>query len=389
MIAGELAVAARARFGRLDVEDPDAAFSREFARYVGSAHAIPVSSGRRGLECILAGLGLVAGDEVIIPAYTLKDLAVRVSALGLKPVFADIDPDTFTMSPDAVERTITGRTKAVLATHMFGAPCHIDRIAAVARARGIAVIEDCAHALGADFNGRKLGSFGDAGFFSFETIKPLNLYGGGMIVTDDHRLADAIRKRITSGGGARCVPVKKIVSAYMERCFLPTPLSAAVLGPLSIRRFHRMMYGMYRLSQQCARSSSPGFTPFRSYLGLLKLKALDARIAARRETAGLLCSLLREPVRPQKITEGGRSNYYFFVVRVPGRVWQARRHLLAHGIDAGICQEIADDCAAEFRDAICPVTTGLYGCSLQLPLHEGMTEAQVRHIARTLNGYYS
>ena len=389
MIDGELAITARAFAGRVDMASAEDAFTRAFAGYIGSACAIPVNSGRRGLEYILAGLSLAPGDEVIVPAYTLKDLAVRIAALGLKPVFADIDPATFTMSPESVEAKMSGRTRVILATHMFGAPCRIDRIMAAALRRGIAVVEDCAHALGAGFRGRKLGSFGRAGFFSFETIKPLNLYGGGMIVTDDLRLAGSIRARIPDARPAHGVPLKKIAASFMERIFLPTPFALAVLAPLSVRLLHRILFDIYRLSQQCSRSSSRGFTSFQSYLGLLKLKSLDTRIAGRQRNAAVLQSLLRDPVKPQFVVDGGASNYYFFVVRVPDRVWEARRYLLLHGIDAGICAEIADDCATEFGDAGCPEAAGTFGRALQLPLHENMKKEHLLHIAGILNRFYS
>jgi len=139
-------------------------FKSMFASYIGVREAIPVGSGRQGLEYILLGLELSCGDEVILPAYTLLDLAVRIRAMGLRPVFADIEPLTFTMDPDALKRKISPRTRVILATHMFGAPSQIARIMDIASQRGIFVVEDCAHAVGASLNGRMLGSFGTAGF---------------------------------------------------------------------------------------------------------------------------------------------------------------------------------------------------------------------------------
>jgi len=360
-----------------------------FASYIGVREAIPVGSGRQGLEYILLGLELSCGDEVILPAYTLLDLAVRIRAMGLRPVFADIEPLTFTMDPDALKRKISPRTRVILATHMFGAPSQIARIMDIASQRGIFVVEDCAHAVGASLNGRMLGSFGTAGFFSFETIKPLNLYGGGMITTNNTQLAENIRKYITQKQTSCRVPVKKMIAAYIERIMLPTPLSIACLAPLSSRLLHKVFYGLYRRMQKYSGAQSGCLSPFQSYMGLLKLKTLNERISARQNKAALLRLLLPSSIRAQKIIEGGSGNYYFFIVRLAHNAWQARRYLLAHGVDAGIQEEIADDCATAAGDHSCPVARDIFEHALQLPLYEDMSEFQVRYIASLLNRFYS
>lgn len=385
----ELALALRFSTRSAEFPGADKEFASACARYIGSACAIPMSSGRRGLDCVLAALPLAAGDEVIMPAYTLLDLAVRIQQAGLKPVFADIDPLTMNMDPDHVERSISPRTKVIVATHLFGAPCQIDRIMDIASKHRIFVIEDCAHSIGARFQGKRLGSFGTASFFSFETIKPLNLYGGGMVMTNDPGLAERISGLAASMHSRRGVPLKKIAFAFCERLFLPTPLSGLVLAPLAARRLHRFAYGAYRFGQRCSRPSSSGLTGFQSYLGLLKLKSLDERIRRRQEQAATLCAMLRDPIRPQRIVPGGESNYYFFVVQVPDRAWEARFHLLKKGVDAGVEAEIADDCARAFNDDRCPVTAGVSARALHLPLHEGMTLRQLCHVAESLNAFYS
>jgi perosamine synthetase len=388
-LSHELAIALRFSAGHTDFPAAEDEFRSAFAQYIGVSHTIAVSSGRRGLDCILDGLGLAAGSEVILPAYTLNDLAVRISHKGLKPVFADIDPVTLTMAPDSVENRISAKTRVIVATHLFGAPCQIDRIMDVASKHRIFVIEDCAHALGSVFSGRKLGSFGNAAFFSFETIKPLNLYGGGMIATNDNGLADKMRAMLPVRSSGSGVPLKKIGLATLERLFLPTPLALILLAPLSVRSMHDCIYGIYRWGQQRSRSSSAGISQFQSYLGLLKLKTLDSRIRSRQANAKILCSMLQDPIRPQGVLPGGESNYYFFVVRVPDRIWQVRRHLLKCGIDAGIEAEIADDCAAAFNDNQCPVTADLFGRTLHLPLHEDMSKTQLFRVADSLNRFYS
>ena len=118
--------------------------------------------------------------------------------LGFRPIFVDIDPITFNMDPAKLERAITPNTRAVVPTHLYGQPCDMDAIMSIARANHLAVIEDCAHALGATYKGRKVGTFGEAAFFSFQMLKPLNTYGGGMAITDNSGLASRIRSEAQS-----------------------------------------------------------------------------------------------------------------------------------------------------------------------------------------------
>ena len=163
-----------------------------FAERFGGGTAVSTSYGRMAFFYVLRALGVPPGSEIVFPALTFWVVPEMARAMGLTPVFADVDPETFCLDPDALERAITARTRAVVPTHLYGLPCDMDRIMAVARRHGLHVIEDCAHALGASYRGRPVGTFGDAGFFSFQTLKPLNTYGGGMALVRDPALARAV-----------------------------------------------------------------------------------------------------------------------------------------------------------------------------------------------------
>src|SRR5438309_7603287 len=149
-------------------------FERAFERRAGSGRAVAASYGRMAFYYILKALELPAGSEIILPALTFWVVPELARVAGLKVVFADVDPTTFTLDPDAFERAISPATRAVVPTHLYGLPCDMDGIMAVAARRNIRVIEDCAHALGAAYKGRPVGTIGDAGFFSLQTLKPLN-----------------------------------------------------------------------------------------------------------------------------------------------------------------------------------------------------------------------
>ena len=172
-----------------------AQFEAAFAKRAGvpAAQAITASYGRMAFYYILKALDLPPGSEIVLPALTFWVVPELARVAGLTVVFADVDPATFTMDPAALERAITPATRAVVPTHLYGLPCDMDAIMAIANRHGLHVIEDCAHALGATFDGRPMGTFGDAGFFSFQTLKPLNCYGGGLALVRDPQVAARVR----------------------------------------------------------------------------------------------------------------------------------------------------------------------------------------------------
>jgi dTDP-4-amino-4,6-dideoxygalactose transaminase len=168
-------------------------FEGEIAARCGVKHAIGVSSGTDALLVSLMALGIGPGDEVITTPYTFFSTVGSISRLGAKPIFVDIDPRTFNMSPDQIEEAISDKTKAILPVHLFGQCADMDPILDIANKRGLRVIEDAAQAIGAKYKGRSAGTMGDLGCFSFFPSKNLGAYGdGGMVVTNDTELANKI-----------------------------------------------------------------------------------------------------------------------------------------------------------------------------------------------------
>jgi len=169
-------------------------FEAEFAQYLGAKHAVAVSSGTAALHLSLLALGIGPGDEVIVPSLTFVATANAVLYVGATPVFADITSlDDWTISPDEIERKLTDRTRAIIVMHYGGFPCAMDRIKAIAEKHGLKVIEDAAHAPGASFQAQKLGTWGDAGCFSFFSNKNMTTGEGGMIVTDSADVAESLK----------------------------------------------------------------------------------------------------------------------------------------------------------------------------------------------------
>ncbi|WP_343231593.1 DegT/DnrJ/EryC1/StrS family aminotransferase [Thermus brevis] len=170
------------------------AFEREVAEYLGVKHAIGLNSGTDALVIGLRALGVGPGDEVITTPFTFFATAEAISLVGATPVFVDIDPKTFNIDPNLIPAAITSRTKAILPVHLYGRPAEMDAILAIAEEQGLKVLEDCAQAFGATYRGKKVGTLGHAGAFSFFPSKNLGAYGdGGLLVTNDDGVAELAR----------------------------------------------------------------------------------------------------------------------------------------------------------------------------------------------------
>lgn len=168
-------------------------FEQEFASYVGAQYAVGLNSCTAGLHLSLVVLGIGPGDEVIVPTLTFGATANVVEHVGARPVFVDVDPTTWTMDPAAVERALSPRTKAIMPVHYAGMPCDLDALHALADPRGIAVVEDAAHAIGTKYKGRVVGSISPLTSFSFYANKNLSTAEGGMVTTNDAGLEEKLR----------------------------------------------------------------------------------------------------------------------------------------------------------------------------------------------------
>ena len=169
-------------------------FEQEFAEYIGTRHAVGVANGTDALVMSLKALGIGPGDEVITSPFTFFASAECISQVGAKPVFADVCLDTYNIDPKEIEKKITDRTKAIIPVHIFGNPCNMDEIKDIAKRHNLYVIEDACQAVGAEYKGRKIGTFGDIACFSFFPTKNLGCYGdGGIVITNDKEIADRIK----------------------------------------------------------------------------------------------------------------------------------------------------------------------------------------------------
>jgi perosamine synthetase len=377
--------------GRM-VEGPAIAeFEEGLAVRLGGGHAITASYGRMAFYYILKALDLPPGAEIVFPALTFWVVPAMALAAGLRPVFCDVDPITFNMNPEALARAITPATRAVVPTHVYGLPCDMDEVLAIARHHHLAVIEDCAHALGAEYHGRPVGTLGDAALLSFQVLKPVNTFGGGAAYTRH----DGLGRRIAEIARAEPAPPmarirRRIRAARLERSLMrPEVFSATVFPILWAASFVHArpdvtLWEKVRPLWPFPAGYRERYSNVQAAVGLAALDRLDAWTARTRAHARYLTSTLSHldgialPVDPDDRTHV----YYQYCVYPADREGVVRRCLRA-GLDVeyhhmDVCPDLPmfAESAAEAagarrtRDA------------LQVPVHAGLRPADLERVAR-------
>ena len=258
-------------------------FEDRFAVFHAMEHAISASFGRMAFYYILEALALPPESEIIFPALTFWVVPEMARRAGLRPVFVDVDARTFNLDPAHIEGAITDRTRAIVPTHLYGQPCDMKQIMRLAAKHSLIVIEDCAQAAGARYRGRRVGTFGDAAFFSFQMLKGVNTYGGGMAVTDDATIAARVRalaqaeppqstaeliKRFASGIAARSLVSPKGFAWW------GFPLGAA-LSFLSDADWSKYFWERIRPLETFPNSYRRRFSNVQAILGIRALNKLD------------------------------------------------------------------------------------------------------------------
>lgn len=279
--------------GNFILGDEGHSLEQELAEYCDVRHAIGVANGTDALLLAIRALGVGPGDEVITSPFTFVATAEVVSLVGARPVFVDIDPITMNLDPALIDRAVTTRTRAIIPVHLFGHPVDMGAVERVARAHGLQVVEDACQAIGAEYKGKRAGSMGILGCFSFYPTKNLGCFGdGGLITTNDDRLADVVRRLRNHGSD------KKYYHGMIGHNSRLDEIQAAILR--------------------------------------VKLKRLEAWTEARRARAAYYDQLFREGglngrVRTPEVAGGVRHVYHQYTIRVAERD-RLQAHLAQQGV---------------------------------------------------------
>jgi dTDP-4-amino-4,6-dideoxygalactose transaminase len=365
------------------------------------SQAVAASYGRMAFYYILKALDLPPESEIVMPALTFWVMPELARVAGLKVVFADVDPETFTMDPAALERAITPKTRAVVPTHLYGLPCDMRAIMAIAAAHELRVVEDCAHALGAKVEGRLVGTFGDASIFSFQTLKPLNCYGGGLALFQDPALASRVRALAESEPWPDEKRVEnRLLVGRLQRIFIKpwvfTVSAFPILWVSSLIGANPDVYLWEKI--RSLRPLPDGYTErfpnVQGAIGLAALKQLDRWTGETQRHARVMDEALGDlpgisvPLVPKDRTHV----YYQYCVYGPQRDELVVR-CVARGIDietlhVDVCSDMELFGDATVVPAGAPGARRAAG-AMQIPVYSTLTDEQVGRVARVVRGVLS
>lgn len=327
-------------------------FEDEFASYLGVKNSIAVNNGTVALDLAVKALGLKPGDEVITPAFTFIATANCALYQGLRPVFADVDPRTFNIDPEDLQKKITARTRAVIGVHLYGQPFDLSAVQDICQDGGIALVEDCAQAHGAEFQGRKVGSFG-TGCFSFYPTKNMTTGEGGMITTNDDALAARLRLLRSHGDTGK--------------------YNHATLG-----------YNYRMMDLQGA-------------LGRVQLRRLEEFTAKRIANAKRLNTSIKiKGISTPYQADNVRHVYHQYVVRIEEDFASSREKLMEHLQSSGIGSAVHYPKAVYeqplyrelgYTKESCPVSEDVSRRVMSLPVHPSITAEDLEYIAKTINSF--
>ncbi len=328
-------------------------FEDAFSRYIGVKNSIAVSNGTIALDLALKSLDIKQGDEVITTPFTFVASANSILYQNAKPVFADVDDETFTIDPDDVREKISGKTKAIIGVHLFGHPFDVKSILEICEENNILLIEDCAQAHGAEYNDKKVGSFG-TGCFSFYPTKNITTGEGGLITTNDKSTAELCKLLRNHGQ--------------------------------SSKYYHTILGYNYRM------------TDIQAAIGIVQLRKLDEFNRKRVLNAEYLNNHIRLdglilPYRAKNV----RHVYHQYVVKIDKDLINRDefvRYLTKNGIECAIHyplpihkQPLYRDLGYTDENVSCPVATRLANEVLSLPVHPSLTEEDLKYIVDVINNF--
>ncbi|MEM2911006.1 MAG: DegT/DnrJ/EryC1/StrS family aminotransferase [Candidatus Bathyarchaeia archaeon] len=324
-------------------------FEEDFAKFVKAKHALAVNSGTAALHMAVVGAEIKHGDEVILPSFTFVATAEAVVMAGAKPVFVDIDPQTYNISPEKIEKAITKKTKAIIAVDLYGSPADLKPIREIADNHGLKVIEDAAQAHGAFYNGKPVSAYADVACWSFYASKNMTTGEGGMVTTNDGEMAEKL----------------KLLRTHGEK-----------------EKYRSILLGHnYRMPE------------IQAAIGCVQLAKLPNFLAKRRENAERLTIKLREAKKLQLPSEpkNCKNSWYLYTVRMKDEKMDKRNAIVEKLRQNGIGAEVYYACPIhlmpyyiKFGEFKLPETEKASEQVFSLPVHPGVTSEQIDFISETV-----
>lgn len=392
----EALVSAQTLLRRPDDVATVAEFERAFAMFIGAKHAVMTPSARYAFYLLLQAMGIREGDEAVIPALTYFAIPAMAAAAGVKPVFADVGLRTHVLDPAAFEAAITPRTKVVVPTHLYGTPCDMDAINAIARRHGIRVIEDCAQSTGSRYKGTRTGNLGDASYYTFGLTKNITTLSGAMITTNDAGIAASVRAAMDATTHGPLQRAAKEAATGLAMMFATHPYlypwtlhPAIVLGnklgkdPLHERfgeaevRYDGVPTGFAKARPRAVQAA----------VGMKQIERIEALNGARIRNGRALDQALAnvEGVLTPEYPAGAEPIYMSFVVHHPKRD-ALMVALRKRGVDTttGYMSDGSDHALfPEYRRPQ-PNAARIIAEQLHLPVHPRMDDRDTRHIAEAV-----
>ena len=324
-------------------------FEKNFAKFMGAKHAIAVNTGTAALHLALAAANLKTGDEVILPSFTFVATAEVVVMAGAKPVFVDVNPETYNISPEKIEKAITKKTRAIMPVDLYGLPADMQPIKEIAEKHGLLIIEDAAQAHGAKYKGKPPGAFADAACWSFYASKNITTGEGGMVTTNDDELAEKMRFMRSHG------EKEKYKSLMLGHNYHMTEIQAAI--------------------------------------GCVQLGKLPKFSEKRRKNAEKLTSNLKNSRKLKLPTEpkGYQHSWYLYTVRLKNAKEKERDEIVEKLRQKGIDAQVYYKCPihlmpyySKFGKYHLPETEKAAVQVFSLPVHPGVTDEQADYISETV-----
>lgn len=373
-----------------------------FQRELNTTFAVTYESARTGMYFALKELGVEAGDEVIIQAFTCVAAVNPIKWAGAQPVYADIDPTTFNMDIEDFENKITENTRGVIVQHTFGYPAKMDAILSIARKRGLFVMEDCSHTIGGEYNGEKLGTLGDVGVFSLGRDKGVSASFGGVVVTNNKTLGEKLKT------AEKFLSYPKKSWVFTQIFFTITTYLSMSLNDVYIGRIiHLLSRRFTRRDSTTLEEKKNGAMPEHAKsrlpnalarVALHQLEKIAIINRKRHEFSSLYVKLLT-PISGPYITlpswKLGKTTYplrFPLLVKDSSELRQfawAKRIMLGDWYDVPVAPKSVDLIAAGYKNGSCPKAEEVCKKVVNLPLHINLSENDVRSVVSTIKEFYN